>query len=200
MSAADYRLHHSNVEAVRTLKNNKPSTLGEVRRLLGLLGYHRRYIQNFARIAHPLFQLSQAASEDVAKSTYKTKQRFNHGSVPSRPVVWMEQHQKAVESLLDHLVSPPILGYPDFSKPFVLHTDTSQEGLGAVLYQKQDGKTRVIGYGSRTLTKAEKNYFLQSGKLEFLALKWAICEHFRDYLYHLTLFSILIITPILMMY
>ena len=96
----------------------------------------------------------------------------------------MEQHQKAVESLLDHLVFPPILGYPDFIKPFVLHTDGSQEGLGAVLYQKQDGKTRVIGDGSRTLTKAEKNYFLQSGKLEFLTLKWAICEHFRDYLYH----------------
>ena len=43
---------------------------------------------------------------------------------------------------------------------------------------------RVIGYGSRSLTKAEKNYFLHSGKLEFLALKWAICEHFRDYFYH----------------
>ena len=134
VSAAGYRLHHSNVEAVKTLKNNKPSTLGEVRRLLGLLGYYRRYIQNFARIAHPLFQVSQAASEDVVKSTYKTKQRFNHGSVPSRPVVWMEQHQKAVESLLDHLVFPPILGDPDFIKPFVLHTDASQEGLGAVLY------------------------------------------------------------------
>jgi len=43
---------------------------------------------------------------------------------------------------------------------------------------------QVIGYGSRSLTKAEKNYFLHSGKLEFLALKWAIREHFRDYLYH----------------
>ena len=96
----------------------------------------------------------------------------------------MEQHQKAVETLLDHLVSPPILGYPDFSKPFVLHSDASQKGLGVVLYQKQDGKMRVIGYGSRSLTNAEKNYFLHSGKLEFLALKWAICEHFRDYLYH----------------
>ena len=81
-------------------------------------------------------------------------------------------------------MSPPILGYPDFSKSFVLHTDASQEGLGAVLYQKQDGKIRVIGYGSRSLTKAEKNYYLHSGKLEFLALKWAVCEHFRDYLYH----------------
>jgi len=87
----------------------------------------------------------------------------------------MEWHQKAVETLLDHLVSPPILGYPDFRKPFVLHTDASQEGLGAVLYQKQDGKMRVIGYGSQSLTKAEKNYFFHSGKLEFLALKWAVC-------------------------
>ena len=161
VSVAGYRLDHSDVEADRTVKDDKPSTVKEVRRLLGLLGYYRRYIQKFARVAHPLFQLLQAASEDVAKSTYKTKQRFNHGSVPcSRPVVWAEQHQKAVETLLDHFVSPPILGAPDFSKPFVLHIDASQEGLGAVLYQKQDGKMRVVGYGSRSLTKAGKNYFL----------------------------------------
>ena len=144
VSATGYRLDHSSVEAVRTLKDSKLSTVGEVRRLLGVLGCYRRYIQNFARIAHPLFQLLQAASEDVAKSAHKTKKRFTHGSVPSsRPVVWKEQHQKAVETLLDRLVSPPILGYLDFSKPFVLHTDASQEGLGAVLYQKQDGKMRV---------------------------------------------------------
>ena len=43
---------------------------------------------------------------------------------------------------------------------------------------------RVIGYGSRSLTKAEYKNFLHSGKLEFLALAWAICGHFRDYLYH----------------
>ena len=83
VSAAGYRLDHSNVEAVRTLNDSKPSTVGKVRRLLGLLGYYRRYIQNFARIAHPLFQLLQTVSEDVAKSAYKNKQRFNHASVPS---------------------------------------------------------------------------------------------------------------------
>jgi len=167
--AAGYRLDPSNVEAIRTLKDSKPSTVGEVGKLLGLLGYYRRYIQNFAKIAHPLFQLLQATSEDVTKLAHKSKQHSNHGSVPS--VIWTEQHQKEVETLLDHLVSPPILGYPNFSKSFVLHTDASQQGLGAVLHQKQYGRMRVTGYGSRSLTKVEKNYYLHSGKLKLLALK-----------------------------
>ena len=54
----------------------------------------------------------------------------------------------------------------------------------AVLCQKQHGKMRVIGYGSRSLSKAERNYHLHSVKLEFSARKWAVCEQFRDYLYH----------------
>ena len=60
----------------------------------------------------------------------------------------------------------------------MLHTDSSETGLGAVLYEEQHGILRVIAYGSRTLTPAENNYHLHSGKLEFLALKWAICEQF----------------------
>ena len=78
VSAAGYRLDHSNVEAVRPLKDSKPSSVGEVRGLLSLLGYYRKYIQDFARIAHPLLQFLQVAFEDLAKATYKTKQRFNH--------------------------------------------------------------------------------------------------------------------------
>ncbi len=88
------------------------------------------------------------------------------------------------------LTSFPILAYPDFNLPFVLHTDASNEGLGAVLYQEQGGKLRVIAYGSRTLTPAEKNYHLHSNKLEFLALKWAICDKFRDYLYYAPTFTV----------
>ena len=53
-----------------------------------------------------------------------------------------------------------------------------------MLCQNQDGKMRDIGYCSRSLSKAGRNYHLHSGKLIFLALKWAVCEHFRDYLYH----------------
>ncbi len=66
----------------------------------------------------------------------------------------------------------------------------SAQGLGAVLYQKQSEKLCVIAYGSRTLSAAEKNYHLHSGKLEFLALKWSITEKFRDYLYYAPTFTV----------
>ena len=82
------------------------------------------------------------------------------------------------------------MAYPNFSDPFILHTDASEVGLGAVLYQRQNGLLRVIAYGSRTLSPAEKNYYLHSGKLEFLALKWAICDQFRDYLYYAPSFTV----------
>ena len=74
-----------------------------------------------------------------------------------------------------------MLVFPDFNKPFLLTTDTSNEGLGAVLSQKQDdGCYHPIAFGSQSLTPAEKNYY--SLKLEFLALKWGVTEHFKEYL------------------
>ena len=84
--------------------------------------------------------------------------------------------------VIDYLKSPEIIAYPDFEKPFFVNCDASGDGLGAVLYQKQNDINRVISYASRTLTDAEKNYHLHSGKLEFLALKWALTEKFGDYL------------------
>ena len=74
-----------------------------------------------------------------------------------------------------------MLAYADFKAPFILHTDASGEGLGAVLYQVQEGRQRVIAYASRSLSKSEKNYPVH--KLEFLALKWAITDKFHEYLY-----------------
>lgn len=106
------------------------------------------------------------------------------------PVKWTSEHQSVLEKLTDMLTNPPVLAYPDFSLPFPLHTDASEQGLGAVLYQRQDGKLRVVGYGSRKLTPAEKNFCLHSGKLEFLALKWAVGEKFRDYLYYAPHFTV----------
>lgn len=83
--------------------------------------------------------------------------------------------------MIHKLTSPPILAYPDLTLPFVLHTDASADGLGAALYQMQEGTKRVIAYGSRTLNEAEKRY--SAYRREFLALKWAVTEKFKDYLY-----------------
>ena len=165
----------SNIQAVLALKERQPRTVGEVRQLLGLLGYYRRYITDFSRLARPLFNLLQS-NEPKAKKAHQ---------VPSKQhITWTEEHNKVLPKLLDFLISAPILAYPDYDRPFILHTDASKDGLGAVLYQEQAGNTRVIGYGSRSLTPAEKNYHLHSGKLEFLALKLSVCEQFRDYLYY----------------
>ena len=74
------------------------------------------------------------------------------------PWQWGPAQQCAFDTIKEKLSSPPVLAYADFSKPFILHTDASSEGLGAVLYQEQDGIERVIAYASRGLRNGEKNY------------------------------------------
>ena len=86
--------------------------------------------------------------------------------------------------MIPHLTEAPFLAFPQYDKPFAVHVDACGYGLGIALYQRQDVKLRVIAYGSRTLTMAEKNYSLHSGKLEFLALKCSVTEFLRDYLYY----------------
>ena len=99
----------------------------------------------------------------------------------SVPWQWGEAQQIAFNTIKEKLSSPPILAFADFSKPFILHTDASTEGLGVVLYQEQDGLGRVIAYASRGLRNSEKHY--PAHKLEFLCLKWAVTDKFHDYLY-----------------
>ena len=103
-------------------------------------------------------------------------------------VEWTEAADSAFEHLKKLCISTPILAYPDYKLPFVLHTDSSSEGLGAVLYQKRNGKLRVIAYASRSVSKSESHY--PAHKLEFLALKWAVCEKFHEYLYGSNLFEV----------
>ena len=92
-----------------------------------------------------------------------------------------EEALKAFEMLKQACMNSPVLAFADYTKDFLLETDASKEGLGAVLSQKEeDGQFHQVAYSSRALTTHEKNY--HSTKLEFLALKWAIMEHFKEYL------------------
>ena len=68
--------------------------------------------------------------------------------------------------------------------------DACNDGLGTVLYPRQDGKTRAMAYASHTVTREEKNDNLHAAKLEFLALKWAVSDQFRDYLYYAPKFTL----------
>ena len=95
---------------------------------------------------------------------------------------WNLECQAAFEALKEHCCTTPVLAYANYKKHFRLHTDASDLGLGAVLYQQdENGKNKVIAYASRTLNQAEKNY--PAHKLEFLALKWAVMSRFHQYLY-----------------
>ena len=146
-----------------------PTTINEIRSFLGFVGYYRRFIKSFSKIARPLNDLL------VGHESCKKK-------MGNKKINWSEVEQCAFQDLKDACCSAPVLAYADFTKPFILHTDSSLDGLGAVLYQKDpEDKLRVIAYASRSLSKSEKNY--PAHKLEFLAMKWAITDKFKEYLY-----------------
>ena len=130
---------------------------------------YRRYVRGFPRIAQPLFDV-------LKKDNIKSSSKVFKASTSIR---WRRQHQKALETIITAITSPPLLSHPDFDQPFILHVDASTKGLGTGLYQCKDKKVRILGYGSRALAKAEQKY--HSSKLELLLLKWAVYEQFRDY-------------------
>ena len=173
VSEAGIQADPAKIEAVRNWP--VPKIVKEVRQFLGFTGYYRRFVKGFAAIARPLNDLL------VGLDTNPKASRKKKTSKKQVLFEWSEEHQQSFETLIDKLTSPPVLAYADCRLPFSVHTDASTSGLGAVLYQKQDGKERVVAYASRSLKPSEKNY--PAHKLEFLALKWAISEKFRDYLY-----------------
>lgn len=148
-----------------------PKTPEDVRRFLGFVGYYRRFIKNFSRISRPLTDLIPTPHKKKQKGKPKNRKEWT----------WEKPEEDAFQELKNKLLEQPILAYADYSIPFELHVDASGEALGAVLYQEQEGLNRVISYASRGLNKAEKNY--PPHKREFLALKWAVCDKFKDYLY-----------------
>ena len=97
-------------------------------------------------------------------------------------IEWSEDAQEAFLNLKNACTKTPVLAYANYAKPFKIHTDASELGLGAVLYQEQDdGTDHPIAFASRSLSKTERGY--DAHKLDFLALKWAITDRFHEYVY-----------------
>ena len=90
---------------------------------------------------------------------------------------------EAFGALKQACMNSPVLAFANYTKDFLFEMDVSKEGLGADLSQKQeDGWFHPVAYGTWALTTHEKNY--HSTTLEFLALKWAITEHFKKNIYY----------------
>lgn len=144
----------------KALKNYPaPRTVKQVQEFLGLTSYYRRFIEDFSTKSKPLNQL------------IKKGKRFE----------WTEECQIAFDTLRKCLLAGPILTHPDFTRPFMVYTDASAFGLGAILKQIDDnGHERTISYASRVLSQPEQNY--SATERECLAVVFAT-QKFRPYLY-----------------
>ena len=122
---------------VESVKNwPTPKNVSEVRSFLGTASYYRRFIKNFSSIAYPLSQLTQK----------------------NKPFTWSQTHHEAFDKLKTHLTTSPILTYPSRDGTFILDTDASSYGIGAVLSQLQDNTEKIIAYASKTLNKPQRHY------------------------------------------
>lgn len=166
----------------------KPNDLKGLRTFLGFCGYYRRFVKDYSRIVKPLNELT-AGYPPLRKHTktavnpekyYNPKDTFGDR--------WTPACQAAFDTIIEKLTTAPILGFADPKLSYILHTDASTSGLGAALYQEQQGQKRVVAYASRGLSRCESRY--PAHKLEFLALKWAVTEKFQDYLYGNTFIAV----------
>ena len=135
----------------------RPKNPSEVRSFIGLASFYRRFIPRFAQVSSPLTNLTQKG----------------------RQFLWTEECETAFTALKEALTSPPLLAYPDFNNKFILATDASQEAIGAILSQKQEGKERVTAYYSQKMTTSQQKWSTYDREL------WAIVSavrHFRHYL------------------
>ena len=158
----NYLAHHVSKRGVLPSKKNleaiarcpPPDTYTKVKSFVGLVGHYRRFIKGFANIAAPLYNLTSGENKD---------KKSEHLDLPL-------EAREAFDCLKAACLQAPILAFPDFGKPFLLETDASGKGLGAVLSQKQsDGRYHPIAYASHIMTETEQRY--HSNKQEFLALK-----------------------------
>ena len=112
------------------LEYPRPKNLKQLRRFIGATSWYRKFIKDYVQISEPLTRLTR---KGVSFS-------------------WKDQQEEAFQTLRTALTTAPILAYPDFKLPFVIQTDASQTGLGAVVTQTQNGQERVIAYASRVLS------------------------------------------------
>ena len=142
-----------------------PTMYTGIRKFIGAVGYFRCFIKNFPWIAKPLNDLLGCGNSKLR----------NH------PITLTAAAEKAFHTLKKKCAMAPVLAFADLKKPFLLETDASKYSLGAILQQVQeDGKYHPVAYASRALRGSEANY--HSSKLEFLALKWAVTQQFKEYL------------------
>ena len=140
----------SNTEKVKT--HPVPKTQKQLKQFLGLANYYKRFVKDFSKICVPLNRLLQKDKS----------QKF-------APCDWTAQCQQAFETLKHALTSPPVLGFANMNKPFVLSTDASGSAIGYILGQLDEtGKERVISYGGRALRPDEKKWSVT--ELECLAV------------------------------
>ena len=126
-----------------------PTSVAEVRSFLGLASYYRKFVEGFATIASPLHDLLRKNSK----------------------FVWTDTCQEAFSTLKERLTRAPVLAYPEGEGQFILDTDASGYGIGAVLSQVQEGQEKVIAYASKALNKSQRRYCTTS-------LQWLL--NFRD--------------------
>ena len=142
-----------------------PTTYTGIRKFIEATGYFCHFIKNFAWIAKPLNDLLSCGNSKLK----------NH------PVTLTPAAEEAFYTLKKKCATTPVLAFADLKKPFLLETDASKYSLGTILQQVQeDGKYHPVAYTSHALHGSEAN--IHSSKLEFLALKWAITEQFKEYL------------------
>lgn len=148
----------------------------KIRSFLGMVMYYQRFIQNCSSIAKPLFALTAAPKGNKGHARGAAAFR------KLKPGDWTSEHRDSFEQLKSVLLKSVVLAHPDFSRPFILSTDASLDGLGAVISQVPEGesKARPIAFASKSLTRAQSNY--PAHRLEFLALKWSVCDKFSHWL------------------
>ncbi|KAK7094801.1 hypothetical protein V1264_006302 [Littorina saxatilis] len=143
----------------KILNAPRPETKKQVRSFLGLAGYYREFIPNFAAITAPLSDMTRKGC-------------------PNR-ILWGSAQEKAYQTVRDLMSRDPVLRLPDTAKEFILRTDASDEGIGAMLMQEHGGKPFPVSYASKKLSGAEKNY--STMEKECLAIVWGI-KKFELYL------------------